>query len=201
MTAVQASRQYGAASGSVTTVKHEHDTVNLNDAAHMVRNGVSAPGGNAFLGLVVSTPSPLTPYTLIHEVQQYKLVRTAVTQKMFDAEYEKSVKAGTDLFLLFTAVKERNVSTPKARSGLVDATCFRDYYGPFAGRAFVALHLDDAKLNINTAPRLHLEAVNSVGPVMAERIMQKRKEAPFTGPDDARTRTKLSSEVLGMFTF
>ena len=191
--AVQASSQYPTASNATAEVKHEHGTIKMADARHMVLNGGSAPAGDAFLGLHIDTPSKV-----IHEVQQYKLIKEAVTQKMFDAELIKSVNPGVDLFLLFTA-KESKIQVLPPRSGIVDASNFRDYYGPFAGRAFIALR--SYKPDINTAPRSHLEAVKGVGPVTAENILIKRKEAPFSGPEDACKRAKVPLKVANAFAF
>ncbi len=195
LTLVHASCQYPtSSSGGVDIIKHEYGEVKLTDCSTMVINGASAPAGDAFLCMSVNSPG--SPTTVIREVQQYKLIRAAVTQQIFDAELAKSVNEGMDLFLLFTGVMDSTVSNLPHMSGIVDSGCFRSYFGPFAGRAFFNLGQD--RPNINSAPRSHLEAVKGIGHKSADSILSQR---PFNDIKDCWQKTKIQKAVLANFRF
>jgi hypothetical protein len=51
---------------------------------------------------------------------------------------------------------------------------FSDYFGPLAGRAFLVPSA--SFLNINTAPRTSLEAVDDIGEKTASAILIERKK-------------------------
>ena len=116
---------------------------------------------------------------------------------MIAEEREKSV-GNQDLFLLFS-VQRSKVSSNDLRSlspcGLVDGDGFKEYYGPFAGRAFFA---GNVKPDINLAYRFHLEAVAGIGKNYAKAILQKR---PFQDLDDAARQTKIPRTTLSRFRF
>jgi hypothetical protein len=61
-----------------------------------------------------------------------------LTQDKYDAEREKSARPD-DIFMLYTKTKMSDDFVLPDRSGLVDASCWDSYFGPFAGRAYLAL--------------------------------------------------------------
>jgi len=52
--------------------------------------------------------------------------------------HERNNAAGNhDIFILYTHTESDDFKLPD-RSGLVDESCWDSYFGPFAGRAFIA---------------------------------------------------------------
>jgi hypothetical protein len=45
----------------------------------------------------------------------------------------------TDIFTLYTPTETSDDCAPPDRSGLVDASCWDSYFGPFFSRAYMAL--------------------------------------------------------------
>lgn len=80
--------------------------------------------------------------------------------------------------------------------GIVDGRAFKQYYGPFAGRAFYVAA--GTKPGINQAGRFQLESVVGVGRVLADRILNKR---PFQNLEDAKKKTKIPRHTLTCFRF
>ena len=109
---------------------------------HAILDGKSAPAGDFFLGIEISTqraPSGKgSLYKTVREVGQCKLVQKPLSQKTYDAERIKSV-GPDDIFILYTQSKISNGCALPDRSGLVDKSCWDSYFGPFSGRAYIAL--------------------------------------------------------------
>ena len=66
------------------------------------------------------------------------MVRKKLTQATYNAERNKSA-GPDDIFMLYTDTKISDDFALPDRSGLVDKSCWRSYFGPFFGRAFMAL--------------------------------------------------------------
>lgn len=81
------------------------------------------------------------------ESHQYKHKKNPTKPNKFEGEYDKAVSSNNDFFILFTTnTASMNTANPKfARSAIVCRDNFREYFGPFAGRAFCV------KKDINTA--------------------------------------------------
>lgn len=124
----------------------------MSKADSIFLNGAGAPSGDAFLGLKGSSK-------LKREVHQYKWLQKEVTLDSIAEERKKSAR-DDDLFLLFS-VQDSEVSPwdlrPFSPCGLVDGCAFKQYYGPFASRAFYAAN-----------------AVAGVGEAYAKNILGKR---------------------------
>src|SRR4051794_24333782 len=109
--------------------------------SHLVLNAPSAPAGDFFLSIKTSTQrSPNgkgSQGNIVREVGQCKLIQEKLTQDKYDAEREKSA-GPDDIFMLYTDTETSNGFTLPDRSGLVDASRWDSYFGPFAGRAYMA---------------------------------------------------------------
>jgi len=123
-----------------------------------------------------------------------KFVSKDINQKTFDTEYKKAA-SDKDLFLLF-ATSSSNVSFrsgDKRLAAIVDRENFRDYFGPFAGRAFISFQFPP---DVNSSPSSVLQTVRGIGSVGAGRIIQERNKKPFTSIEDCIKRTRLK-KVIG----
>lgn len=106
----------------------------------------------------------------------------------YKTEFEKAA-GEDDFFIEFATSSYPNFNSsdfPTDRCGLVCAENYREYFGPFAGRAFFLMNHND--LNINTAPRNHLLLVTGIGEKIADEIIEKR---PF------KTRAKAMESIKG----
>ena len=110
--------------------------------SHVILNGTSAAAGGFFLSIEMPTErGPNGRGRLgktVREVGQCKLVRKKLTQTMYNAERNKSA-GPDDIFVLYTQTEISNDCVFPDRSGLVDASCWDSYFGPFSGRAYMAL--------------------------------------------------------------
>lgn len=151
---------------SVEEILCEDANVQLSKCDSFILNAPGAPYGDAF-GRVAAN---------VHEVHQYKkYTKTPLSLNHFVDERNKPGAVGpNDLFGFFCTV---NTSiTPDqlpANSFLVDTRNYEAYYGPFAGRAFIA----DRRVgvpNANTSVRAHLLGVRGLGPLIVNAIMSLR---------------------------
>ncbi|RUS15929.1 hypothetical protein BC937DRAFT_91797 [Endogone sp. FLAS-F59071] len=128
-------------------VKCECGTFDVRKCKNCIINLASPKFADAFLGLDSTRHS-------CNEVHQYKYYNSAtVSQRLYEEERNKAASS-QDFFILFTTQKDCNINLPRY-SGIVDGTCWNDYYGPFAGRAFI--YSVDGPPNINTATRSTLQ--------------------------------------------
>jgi hypothetical protein len=74
---------------------------------------------------------------VINEVGQCKLIQKDLTQATYATERNKSAGCD-DIFMLYTKTGTHDCVLPD-RSGLVDASCWDSYFGPFSSRAYIAL--------------------------------------------------------------
>jgi len=138
--------------------------------------------------------------TIIKELHQNKHIQTAVDKNLFETEWKKSAK-GDDFFVLFTthscSLKSEDLVE---RTGLVSSENFRDYFGPFAARAFQQWPF---KISINHASRAQLESVPGIGLQIAKCILDERGKKEFTSQDDFKKRTQSfkTDSLLEYFTF
>ncbi|PKK60411.1 hypothetical protein RhiirC2_719135 [Rhizophagus irregularis] len=147
------------------TVQCEHALVNVRDYSYCIINGVSAPYGDAFIWLDTTLQN--------------------ANEDDYINERRKSA-SDNDYFMLYIT-KECNINLP-GKSGIVDRNCWNEYFGPFAGRAYI--FASKGPLNINKASYAQLQIADYVGPKTAVKIMEERKKRPFDGADDARKRLK-----------
>ncbi|CAG8483728.1 9910_t:CDS:2 [Acaulospora morrowiae] len=154
-------------------------TVDVWRFKHCIINAPGSPYGNAFLSL--DQPGAESP----NEILQHKLTQKPISQEVFEQEHKKSASEN-DFFILFTTADNCIIKLPK-RSGIVDGKVFRDYFGPFAGRAYRSAMSESKhdkiknipKVNINTASLDQLCRVNHIGKKRANKIILGR---PFKRP-------------------
>jgi hypothetical protein len=110
--------------------------------SHVILNGPSAAVGDFFLSIEIPDQrAPGRKASLgetVREVGQCKLIRDTLTQAKYNAERKKSA-GPDDIFILYTQTGISNDCALPDRSGLVDASCWDSYFGPFSGRAYMAL--------------------------------------------------------------
>jgi hypothetical protein len=110
--------------------------------SHVIPNGTGAVAGDFFLNIEMAAQrSPKEKGSqgkIIREVGQCKLIRKKFTQATYNAERNKSA-GPDDIFMLYTKTEISDDCALPDRSGLVDASCWDSYFGPFASRAFLAL--------------------------------------------------------------
>lgn len=91
--------------------------------------GHSSPSGDSFVCLQSQTKG------WIHEVHQDKNIEGEITYEKFCEERAKSAADDDFFILLCTGTVNQNVLNLE-RSAFVDQSCWSEYYGPFAARAF-----------------------------------------------------------------
>ena len=106
--------------------------------SHVVLNAPSAAAGDFFFSIKTSPNGKDSQGNIVREVGQCKFTGRKLTQDMYDAEREKSA-GPDDIFMLYTDSEISGDFALPDRSGLVDASCWDSYFGPFAGRAYMAL--------------------------------------------------------------
>jgi len=146
-------------------------------------NGASAHAADSFCGLLLPGSQS------IRENHQNKHIKNTVDKDLYLEELKKAARQ-SDVFILYTThhstVTEADLPP---RGAIVSKANMKDYFGPFAARAFC-----DIKININQATHSQLEMISGIGTKTATSILQKRKEAEFTDKEDFK-RCKLSPHI------
>ncbi|CAG8447929.1 3563_t:CDS:2, partial [Gigaspora rosea] len=172
-------------SGSIWNVDCYNSTIDVRRFKHCIINAPSSPYGDAFLSLDQSGTENS------NEVHQYKLTKKLISQEVYQQERKKSVSEN-DFFILFTTAENCNVKLPK-RSGIVDGKVFKDYFGPFAGRAYKSalvkskLQICNQVKNIHTTSFGQLYRVNQIRKGHAKTIMK-----PFKNVNNMNVKSKKS---------
>ena len=158
--------------------KHQSDTV-----GRCIQVGDHSPSGDSYLCLFSETKG------WIHEVHQDKHVAVAheISYEQFRDERSKSA-ADTDLFILFCTGKIDQQVLQLERSAYVDVSCWEQYYGPFAARAFFVK--SNIPPSINDADIGLLRTVPEVGKAFADAIIEERASRRFEDAEDAAIRLK-----------
>jgi hypothetical protein len=122
--------------------------------SHLILNAPGAAAGDFFFSIKTSAQqSPNgkdSQGNIVREVGQCKLIQSKLTQEKYDAEREKSA-GPDDIFMLYTKTKVSDDFALPDRSGLVDASCWDSYFGPFAGRAHMAWEYSGSGGTVNSA--------------------------------------------------
>ncbi|KAL1914250.1 uncharacterized protein VTP21DRAFT_9090 [Calcarisporiella thermophila] len=164
--------------------------IDVRGCKHIILNGTSAPYGDSFLGL--DTEAECQGLNEVHQYKRYNRATLRTTDYLSERAKAASER---DFFLLYTTAQIEDLELPE-RSGIVDATNWLDYFGPFAGRAHYFAVV--GPLDINTANHRDLLGIRGIGPAYAEQIISKR---PFANIADAMERTKIPEKVLKKFKF
>jgi len=81
----------------------------------------------------------------VRDVGLCKLAKEKLEQETYDVERNKSA-GPDDFFILYTTTETPDDLALPDRSGLVDESCWMSYFGPFAGRAFIASRYADSQV-------------------------------------------------------
>jgi len=174
------------------TVDSTKKSIDIRQYTHIILNARGAPSGDAVFSLDVQPPA--------NEVYQYKYYNrsSSVSQDDYNSERAKAA-SDRDFFILFTTQEKRcDIVLPK-NSGIVDREHWKDYFGPFAGRAFV--YCDTGLPNINEAGLTTLQLVDGIGRETAKRIMAMRAKRLFSSIEDAVARTGIRRMTLEKYKY
>ncbi len=129
------------------------------------------------------------------ELHQDKHQQNIFSLDDYMREYNKSAMK-KDIFIVFTT--GNTTITAKdlpARGGIVSRENFKDYFGPFAARAFFNI-----KIDINQATRSQLETIAGIGEKTANQIIEERLKRKFDSCEDFEKRgfkwSRTSSRVF-----
>ncbi|KAF0434870.1 putative crinkler family protein [Gigaspora margarita] len=128
----------------------------------------------------------------VHQAKRWKTKSLSLND--YQSERNKSA-CDKDFFILFTTAKKCNFKLPM-NSGIVDGLKWKEYFGPFAGRAHVYAIV--GPLNINTATYTELMTIDGIG---ENRVITILKERPFKNLEDAKIKTGISEKVLKRLRF
>ena len=139
----EAAHQYSTeATSAKDVVTKRIGTLNAeNQLFHVILNAPSPSAGDFFLS--IQTAPQRSPSfrrfqsQIVREVGQCKFVKEKVNKETYTEERNKSA-GPDDFFMLYTTAKTSDDIALPDRSGLVDESCWMSYFGPFAGRAFIA---------------------------------------------------------------
>ncbi|KAL4123834.1 hypothetical protein PRIC2_009680 [Phytophthora ramorum] len=117
-----------------------------------------SPPGDSFLCLEDDKKG------LFHEVHQCKHIQDSKPLSLEEFKKEKENVVGSDdLFVLYcTGSVSLDIPDPVLRNcAIVDASCWKEYYGPFAARAFFVKKIPPPSLN--NCSDVELTLVDGVG--------------------------------------
>jgi len=136
----EAAHQYSTKGTSTTDVITTHDgTLDTDDQLlYVILNAPSASAGDFFLSIWTSVRRPRGfESETVREVGQCKFVKAKLNKETYTEERNKSA-GRDDFFMLYTQTESLDDMVLPDRSGLVDKSCWMSYFGPFAGRAYIA---------------------------------------------------------------
>lgn len=109
-----------------------------------------------------------------------KNIARSRTVSDYNQEFEKAASK-EDFFMEFSTSKYSSTfeasHLPTNRCGLVCASNYEKYFGPFAGQAYYLM--EEQPPDINTAPKGHLTLVDGIGEKIAGKIIDERSKKPF----------------------
>ena len=113
-------------------IETENGMVDLRKDSVFVINGTSASAADGFCALeIVGEEGKDT-----RELHQNKCIQATFSSQDYMKEYNKSARK-EDVFIVFTTGDSTVTATNlPARAMIVSKTNFKDYFGPFAARAF-----------------------------------------------------------------
>lgn len=178
--------EYEQRQNNSTIVTETNDEVDYTHCNSIIMNKYGASAGDIFCG-VKEIQSGRN--VVVQEIYQMKHIEKDTDYENFKQELEKSRKQ-LDWFIYFTTgslKKDFPMDKLPARAGIVHQENMKDYFGPFASRAFLK-----KEININTATRYQLLSIQGIGEVKANKILEQRKISPFQNEQDFRKRTSIT---------
>jgi len=182
-------------SSNLETIQTEKGIVNLCNGQNFIINGSNAPYADMFCALERTKPEPVQ---LINETIQTKHLKTTkISNELFKREEEKAAGKDDTFLLITSGTCQVNIDQLKSGSGYVDRTNWHEYFGPFAGRAFIFAKQPP---DINKAPFSWLDMMHGIVPVTANTILAKRKLKEFSSDiEECFQRTKINKTILQQF--
>jgi hypothetical protein len=137
---IEGPNQYSDAN-SAEEVETENHGILKADAqlSHLIINGNSAQAGDFFFS--IKTPPG---EKIVREIGQCKFVKNTLSKKDYDSEWKKSA-GKDDIFIVYAPKGVSPEVELLDRCGIVDDTCWKDYFGPFSGRAYLSLESSSKK--------------------------------------------------------
>jgi len=188
----QSTKSSGYSANKTVTCKRGDGQIDFDliDASACIINGSSAPAGDSFCPIYFANSSKL--HIESHQCKCLKL--TTVNQTKFDEEREKACDKD-DIFILYTCGRS-NVENLSPLSAIVDRDCWKPYFGPFVGRAFLIVEND--KFNANNCTISELTSVFGIGVKRAKLLKSLR---PYDDLEDCFNKTRISRKFLINFRF
>ncbi|RIB10973.1 hypothetical protein C2G38_2250437 [Gigaspora rosea] len=168
---VCSSNQVSTKSSNVAYIMHENGTINATDGQHLILNSEGASASDVFCYIAEETSTGQERN--ITEVLQLKKHDHKTSISLNEYLEERNKAAGVnDIFLLVTTGKSHiNISKLPARSGIVHQNNWKEYFGPFSGRAFIYANTEPPDINI--ASRSWLSGIDGIGSKYADIIIKK----------------------------
>ena len=122
-------------------VETEHNGILNADAqlSHAIINGNSAQAGDFFLSIQTPPASKI-----VREIGQCKFIQKKLSKKDYDDERKKSA-GEDDIFIVYAPKGVSSDVELQDRCGIVDDSRWKEYFGPFTGRAYLSLESSSSK--------------------------------------------------------
>ncbi len=187
----RAAAQFGTASSYIGVIKLQNGSDSNRDSLldTVILNCPGAPSGDSMVVLKLCDGKICT------EAHQSK--RLDASSLNTDAVLKERKKAadGTDFFVLFCSGNVTGaLDQLPERTAVIDANCFEQYFGPFAGRAFIYKHV--GPLDVNAASVFQLQQCVGIARVTAKQIIETRNERQFSDADDFKSRVRYFSDAI-----
>ena len=184
LTFVMATEHCSTKSGEVlANLRTEFVTICPDDCVHHILSLTGNPSGDSFCRLKVSNENN----RVVSFVQSAKNVKTPRNVEQYKAELEKAATAD-DFFIEYVTCNCQKIdesTLPSNRCGIVDASCFERYFGPYSGRAFYIS--SNFPVSINDSSRINLKSLPGIGDATAEAIIcERHRYGRFLDIDDAK---------------
>jgi hypothetical protein len=180
-------------SGDTDNILCANGVICLGEGNWCIINASGASAADSFVyGIHLRPDGPESAVIKVNETHQQKLIKSDITQQVYDAEREKAAKK-KDVFILYTSAdSEIKLSS---MSAIVDKSCWNAYFGPFAGRTFFyKVECPSA----NSASYVELTGTDGIGEQFARRIIDKR---PYDNLEDCYQKTKIPRRTLEVLSF
>lgn len=166
--------QWGKTSSQKLDISEEIQTatgkVKPGEGNHHILSLSNNPAGDSFCYLTL--PASDSAVTFAISCKNVNVTRTAA---QYLAEYEKAA-CKEDFFMEYSTgdytIKPQDL--PNCCCGLVYKENFKDYFGPFSGRAFLIANL--VLPNMNTSTWDQLRSVDGIGEALANTIVNLRAD-------------------------
>ena len=81
---------------------------------------------------------------IVREIGQCKLIQNKMSKNGYDHERNKSA-GENDIFMLYAPKGVSHDVKLSDRCGIIDDSCWKDYFGPFSSRSYLSLESSSKK--------------------------------------------------------